>query len=184
MSTEDLVSPISPDGFNMKSKKSPRLQYLQSKKHDLSKRKPAKVPIVSIGGVVPPRYMTDTKRTKLESIRDKSNNKAKKERLRNIITKKLMTTFGARNRGIIESFVDEVIQNHEGGINSSDLTRIQSELKEILSHRPPPTVRQVVEDLCSSLLALLGKLFMPMKVLFKNRMSVTSVKEKIKRKAN
>lgn len=146
MSTEEMVSPISPDGSTMKSKKSPRLQYLQSKKHDLSKRKPAKVPIVAVGGAVQPRYMTDTKRTKLEAIRDKSNMKAKRERVRNIITKKLIGTFGAKNRGVIESFVDEVIHNHEGGITSSDLLRIQAELQEILKHKPPPVIKKVVEE--------------------------------------
>jgi hypothetical protein len=119
---------------------SPKLKFL-AKGNNLKNCNPAKVPNRAPDHV--PRYMTDTKRTKLEAIRDNNNKKARKERMRNIIAKKMISVFGMRNVGIIDSFVDEFVQTRDESINSSDLKRLENELRGIIGHHvaAPPRVK-------------------------------------------
>lgn len=124
------------------SKLSPKLKFL-AKGNNLKNCNPAKVPCRAPDYV--PRYMTGTKRAKLEKIRDTNNKKARKERMRNIISKKLISVFGMRNVGIIESFVDEFVRSRDETktINSSDLKRLENELRGIIGHgiAAPPKVK-------------------------------------------
>ena len=135
------------DRFNINPKKkhqSPRLLYLSSKKNDLSKNKPASVPVTNPNLL--PRYMSNNRKKKLEKILNNSIDESSKERIRNIVSKKLMNTFGTRNRGVIEAFVDEVVQKHDS-ISSGDLNRIQIELREILKHKKAPSTKIIIEEL-------------------------------------
>ena len=84
------LTPTSPNGPKM-SKLTPKLKFLTGKENKLKGVNPAKVPKVDSSV---PRYMTDTKRARLEAIRDASNLRSRKERLRNIIIKKMISTFG------------------------------------------------------------------------------------------
>ena len=84
-------APVSPEAQKMSSI-SPKLKFLTPRANNLKNVNPAKVPKKTVASV--PRYMTDTKRTKLEAVRDASIRKSKRERLYNIIVKKMVNTFG------------------------------------------------------------------------------------------
>lgn len=130
-------APVSP----MMSKLSPKLKFLSKGANHLKNCNPAKVP--NKAPDVIPRYMTDTKRSKLEAIRDNNNRKAKKERMRNIICKKMTSVFGMRNIGVIENFVDEFVRDRSEAINSADMKRLENELRTIIGHHivAPPRVQ-------------------------------------------
>lgn len=122
---QSLSEPTSP-------KANPKLKFV-AKGNRLRQVNPAKVPVKPPENV--PRYMTATRRAKLEGIRDAHNRKAKKERLYNIIVKKMLSVFGPRNLGIIESFVDEFVATREESINSTELKRLENELRQIIAYR-------------------------------------------------
>lgn len=109
--------------------------------------------------------MTDSKRARLEKIRDQSNLKAKKDRLRNIIIKKMTTVFGMKHIAVIESFVDEFVANSAGRqITSAGLGALEKELAEIVHFRKPrierpepvadPATNEPTEDASASHLKL------------------------------
>ncbi len=79
-----------------------------------------------------PRYMSDTRREKLERLIKKTEVESKKNKLKYILVQKLALKYpGAKNKPLLETFVTELLDKNSD-ITEHDLVHLDKEIQQML----------------------------------------------------